>query len=157
MMNRNQLTEYRKISFPDPRGLITLRTIAEDLAREISQSRIPHCFWYEQIAPGNGYPQTEGLLLYHPQHFHDYEWYMFTISRYGTHTFCYIYVGGISQQGAALGWQERLRSGSEGIVGDFCNHMIAKSYGTYIPRLHEEEKMWHYMIQEAIDKIIVIE
>ena len=157
MMNRNQLREYNKISFSDPHGIITLRRIAEDLAKELCASNIPHCFWYEQIAPGYGYPQTEGLLLYHPQHFHDYEWYMFTISRYGSHTFCYLYYGGLSQQGAALAWQEKLHSGSEGIVGDFCNHMIAKSYGPYTPRLHEDEKMWHYIIQEAINKILIDE
>lgn len=161
MINGNSLSNYKQVIFRDG-ACVTLDWVASDLWKTLNNYRIPAAFWKEQIKPTNNYGCVDCLMLYHPQHFYDYNWYAFTITRQGMYAFLNIYIGGHSKQTAALNAKNNLMSGErpQGAYG--TGYLIGSLIGTvakgsvhYDKQKHEEETNWYTIIEDIIENVFV--
>lgn len=155
MIDANALCEDMRVRFKNG-DAVSLEWIAQQLTIFSNNYRIPMCFWKEQVKLDEGYGCIEGLLLYHPNHFNDYKWFVFTVSKHGLYAFVNVYLGGYSQQSVALYWKNELRSNVANM--DFLTMMQAsRNEKRYVHHLYEEETQWYAMVRDAINESLGVD
>lgn len=162
MIKEKELVEREGTHFRNGDS-ITLQTLQNELADAAVQVALPVAFRDDQIKFGGpiGSSMEHCVVLYHPLHKDDYNFYVFRINHQGKYAFLNIYVGGTSKLGIADTAKKDLLSGNMSSLSSYGKGAVVGSLigsvlnGSLLgnKKKFEEERQWYIMVEDIIGDI----
>ena len=164
MLKENDLTHIRQTRFRNGDG-VTLDFLQDELIQATGTYKIPVSFAKDQVQSGGRFERKvikDCLMMFHPEHGSNYNYYVFTITRQGTYAFVDVYLAGNSKYGATQNAKNSILSGSFSslsiydkgyVIGTLIGNAMGGTLFKNSKSEHEIEKNWYMMIEDVLKDI----
>lgn len=164
MIQEKELMHIRQIRFRDGDG-VDFSFLQSELKRAADAYAIPVAFADSQIRSGGVFERsvtTDCLVMFHPEHGKNYNYYVFAISRQGKYAFVDIHCAGSSKQGAAMNAKASIMSGGfsslsaynkGAVIGTLIGNAVGGTLFQNNKSKYDVEKNWYTMVEDILNDV----